>query len=172
MPSSWVVPPHYNSIPNNSDSVGYLHNELVKHLTSNAVLDGNGTIDYSQFNSASVDFLTNRGYDSVTHYIPYADYHSIASPLSSLNSLNVIKSYLSTTYDATNAPEVTLWSNLCDSLALLAATNPSQSDIISLIATFEAGVSSMNISNERNEALRIGLRSARWSCVLWKNNVY
>jgi hypothetical protein len=55
---------------------------------------------------------------------------------------------------------------------LLAATNPSQSDIIFLIATFEAGVSSMNISNERNAALRIGLRSARWSCVLWKNNVY
>jgi|688.fasta_scaffold162182_2 hypothetical protein len=171
-PSTWTTNSPYNSMPNTSDSVGYLHNELVKYLTSNAVLNNDGTIDHTQFYTLSVAFLSNRGYDSVSYYFPYSSFYSVSSTYTSIESMSAIKSYLSSTYGSTNAVEVAYWSDLCDSLSTLAASNPSQAAVSSLISSFESGVSNLSISAERKEYLRIGLRGARWSYALWEGNVF
>lgn len=170
LPSSWNVGSPYNTFPYSPDSLGWLHNESVKYLTSNAVLNSDGSINYSQFHTLLVNYLSSRGWDSVATYFPYNEFYSVAAPFEACSTLADIESHLNSEFSSTNPTEVGYWGDICDSLQTLATSGGTKTQVISALQGFESGVNNLDISNERKEHLKMGIRGARWSFILWEEN--
>ncbi len=150
----------------NLDSLGSIHNDILLLTWENPLFTGDTDLDRQIFYTIATNYLSNRGWDSVTVYFPYSGFENICSDLEGISDLDGIDTLL-TNFEYSTVSSTHL-SNMIHDISQIQNFNLGLQNI----QTYYNNVDSLSLTNDEEiSALKNSIRIAEYSYALWRNNL-